>query len=81
MKLKKTLLSSLAICGTALATTTIITSCSSVNKELVDDIIPHGDGTKISTNVSLESSIKNAMKSTDGVNAYKEQIAYNILNK
>lgn len=79
MKSKKLLLTTCAVGLLLGSTLTFATSCSEVSREILDDMVNHGDYTKFSTNVTVNEMIQNALLSSTGQEAMRKLKAQEII--
>jgi hypothetical protein len=56
MKLKKTLIGLSTVIAAGIATTSVITSCSGVSKDIINNLVNRGDGTILASGVAGTAS-------------------------
>jgi Spy/CpxP family protein refolding chaperone len=76
---KKSLFAAILALGAATLATFALTSCSAVSKDILNNMVNTGDGTKFSKNVTLEDEIKAALTDKSATDAYKGKIVDKLL--
>jgi hypothetical protein len=84
MKLKKIIFSLLTVVAVGSVATTLITSCSGVSKDILNNMVSLGDETKFADNVGdqsfdLQHEINIALTDKSATDAFKTSVVNKIL--
>jgi hypothetical protein len=84
MKLKKTFFSLLTVITIGTVATTLITSCSGVSQDIINNMVSTGDNSKLADNVGdssfdLQSEINTALTDKGATDAFKKTVVNKIL--
>jgi hypothetical protein len=84
MKLKKTIFSLLTVAAIGSVATTLVTSCSGVSKDILNNMVSLGDGSKFAdsfgdSSFDLQHEINIALTDKDATSAFKTSVVNKIL--